>query len=94
MDKKVNIRITGKVQGVYFRKHTQEKAEALDIHGSVLNKKDGSVEIQAVGSEEDIDDFIAFCHVGSPAAEVESVRVDPILNVEKTSFFTILPSEK
>jgi acylphosphatase len=45
----VSIRISGKVQGVFFRASTKGKAEQYGINGFVRNEKDGSVYIEAEG---------------------------------------------
>jgi len=73
MSKTVSITITGKVQGVFFRKYTKEKADQLGIMGTVSNQPDGSVQITATGTREQLDEFIKWCHLGSPKSKVESV---------------------
>jgi len=93
MDKTVDIKIRGKVQGVYFRKYTREKAQELGVNGWVKNKNDGSVEIYATGLETAVDKLIEFCHLGSPAADVESVHVNPRGNSEAPASFEIRASE-
>ncbi len=89
MEKQVHIRVTGKVQGVYFRKYTQDKAQELALTGWVQNKQDGSVAIYAAGPENKVDDLIAFCHLGSPAADVESVEVIPASEKTESEGFNI-----
>lgn len=93
MDKTVGIQVTGKVQGVYFRKYTQEKARELALSGWVKNKRDGSVEIAATGPEAAVNQLIEFCHVGSPAADVESVRVNPRKETDLAPEFEIRATE-
>jgi acylphosphatase len=51
MKKHFNIRISGRVQGVFFRASTKAKAEELGISGFVQNEPDGSVYIEAEGEE-------------------------------------------
>lgn len=46
-----NYFVTGKVQGVWFRAHTQREAEKLGLTGWVRNLPDGSVEVLACGNE-------------------------------------------
>ena len=72
--KHINISVTGKVQGVFFRKNTVEKALSLNITGIVKNLRDGSVYIEAEGFEEDLEEFIQWCHKGPKQAEVENVK--------------------
>tara|TARA_R110000850_G_scaffold260905_1_gene388625 strand:- start:4 stop:282 length:279 start_codon:yes stop_codon:yes gene_type:complete len=70
----VAIRIRGIVQGVFFRKTTQQKAVQLGITGTVKNKDDGSVYIEACGTPEALKALVEWCHEGPPRAEVESVE--------------------
>jgi acylphosphatase len=68
--------IAGRVQGVWFRGWTVEQALALGLDGWVRNRRDGSVEILASGSEAAVAALIERCHAGPPAARVESVEVE------------------
>lgn len=92
MGKTVEINVTGKVQGVYFRKYTKEKANALGLVGWVQNQADGSVHILAYGSEQDLDELIAFCHLGSPQADVKAVEVRAAENHAAGEYFNIRPT--
>ena len=69
------IIISGKVQGVFFRASTKEKAEELGITGWVRNAADGTVEIEASGNDDAIKQFIDWCHEGPELAEVDTVTV-------------------
>jgi acylphosphatase len=69
----VRIRVTGKVQGVYFRDTARTQATNLDIHGFVRNEPDGSVYIEAEGSDSAIRKFLIWCHQGTREAVVENV---------------------
>lgn len=71
-----NLYISGKVQGVFYRKSTKEKADELGIKGFVQNMPDGSVYAEAEGKESDISKFIAWCHIGPAAAKVTEIRVE------------------
>ncbi len=64
------LRISGKVQGVFFRASTQEVALRLEVNGLVRNERDGSVYIEAEGSEEKMNQFIAWCRHGPTRAQV------------------------
>jgi acylphosphatase len=76
MTKRVHVFVSGRVQGVYFRAHTQEKAQSLGLSGWVRNLPDGRVEIVAEGEEGKISAFLAWVRVGPLAARVEGVRED------------------
>jgi len=72
--KAVTIQVLGKVQGVWFRASTKAKAQELHISGSVRNRKDGSVLIEAEGREENIVQFIEWCNIGPDMATVTNVH--------------------
>ena len=69
----IHIIVSGKVQGVFYRKNTQQKAQELGVSGTVQNLSDGTVEIYASGEEEDLKTLLWWTHSGSPSAEVNSV---------------------
>ncbi|KAA5604653.1 acylphosphatase [Roseospira marina] len=69
----VRVRITGRVQGVWFRGWTVETAQDLGLDGWVRNRADGSVEAVFQGAEETVARMIAACHDGPPAARVTQV---------------------
>lgn len=71
----LNIKVIGEVQGVFFRKYTQEKALALGISGIVQNELDGSVFIEAEGFEEQLTEFVEWLKEGSPKSNVKEVIV-------------------
>ncbi len=70
---RVHIFVSGIVQGVFFRAHTQEMANRLDATGWVRNIFDGRVEITAEGTKENLQKLIAWCHQGPPSALIEDV---------------------
>jgi acylphosphatase len=82
----LNIVIKGKVQGVFFRDYTSRKANELGIKGFVKNRIDGSVYIEAEGNEKMLEEFISWCHQGSPPSQVEHVESEPAALVHFTSF--------
>lgn len=75
MIKHYNITISGKVQGVFFRKYTADKAIQLSLHGFVRNEPDGNVYCEAEGEEETLEQFIQWCRKGSPLSHVTGVQV-------------------
>ena len=52
--KHLSIRVSGKVQGVFFRASTKDRADELHIKGTVGNNADGSVSIEAEGEDENL----------------------------------------
>ncbi|MBN8576870.1 MAG: acylphosphatase [Cytophagales bacterium] len=73
----LNLKITGTVQGVYYRASAKQKADALGVKGFVRNQPDGSVYIEAEAAPEVLEEFLAWCYQGPERAQV--------LNVETTS---------
>lgn len=73
--KHLDISISGKVQGVFFRSMTKAVADQLGIRGTARNRPDGSVFIEAEGDDFSLELFLEFCHKGSDRAVVENVSV-------------------
>ena len=73
----ISIIVSGKVQGVYFRHSTREKATGLGLTGFVKNLPDRSVYIIATGVKEQLDELVAWCRSGPAKAEVSDVQVQP-----------------
>ncbi|MGJ0486046.1 MAG: acylphosphatase [Methylomicrobium sp.] len=73
--RRVKIVVSGRVQGVYFRLFTQNKAKHLAIHGTVKNLPDGRVEIYAEADPLMIDKFIKWCRKGPVTARVDNIEV-------------------
>ncbi len=73
--KQIQIRIQGRVQGVFFRASAQREAKRLGLTGWVRNLKDSTVELVAEGEEAGIKDLIAWAQKGPSAARVENIDV-------------------
>ena len=71
--KTLQINVIGRVQGVFFREYTRRTAQKLGITGWVKNCPDGSVELMATGTNEQLDALISWLYHGSPNAEVQKV---------------------
>jgi acylphosphatase len=71
-----HVFVSGKVQGVYFRDTTRNRAAEHGVDGWVRNLPDGRVEAVFEGDEAAVDAMIEFCHEGSPAARVDGVEVE------------------
>lgn len=71
-----NIRIRGRVQGVFFRSFAKEKADELGLLGFARNEPDGSVFIEAEGEEAALQKFLALCGTGPQFARVEQITAE------------------
>ncbi|MGZ3524062.1 MAG: acylphosphatase [Thermodesulfobacteriota bacterium] len=72
---RLRVIIEGRVQGVFFRHHTQEMASRLEVKGWVKNRRDGSVEAVFEGDRERVDQIIQWCQRGPAGAKVRNVSV-------------------
>ncbi len=72
---RARMRVTGLVQGVWYRQSTANEAARLGLAGTVRNLVDGSVEVVAEGPREDVEALAAWCRRGPPAARVDDVAV-------------------
>lgn len=82
----VHAIVIGKVQGVYFRKVTQQKALECDVTGWVKNLSDGTVELVACGEKDRVSEFIDWLWKGSPRSEVVNVEHQEIPYEDHVSF--------
>ena len=81
------FRVTGRVQGVGFRWWTRSQASRMGLVGTVRNAEDGSVEVQARGSDAVLAMLEQLLQEGPPHAEVETVeRIPASLSPDATGF--------
>lgn len=90
MIKQAHFRVTGHVQGVFFRAHARDQAAKLHLKGRIGNHKDGSVEAVLLGREESLKDFYKWAQQGSPSSKVEKVEMKWLKPNPKTNTETHL----
>lgn len=73
---RAHVIIEGRVQGVFFRYHTQQKAYEIGVKGWVRNRRDGRVEAIFEGDKDKVDRIIQWCHRGPSEARVTNVKVE------------------
>ena len=71
----VKIQVSGKVQGVWFRKCTCDKANEIGLSGTVQNLENGDVLIHASGTEHQVSELEKWCWQGSPLSSVTDVKL-------------------
>jgi acylphosphatase len=81
----VRARITGRVQGVWFRAWTRNEATRLGLTGWVRNEADGSVTALLSGPREAVEEMTQLLWEGPPHANVTGVKLD---NVEPEKPYT------
>ncbi len=71
MDTRLDISVSGRVQGVGFRWHTMRQARALGLVGWVCNLPDGTVRIVVEGPREAAEAMLEWARHGPDHAHVE-----------------------
>jgi acylphosphatase len=70
----ITARVSGRVQGVYFRQSTRQAARRLGLVGWVRNLSDGVVEVWAQGTDEGVEALLEWLWLGPPEALVTGVE--------------------
>ena len=83
------VRISGRVQGVWFRRSTKDKAAELGITGWCRNCPDDSVEALFQGEQEIVQSIIDWCREGPKMARVDHVDIEWLDSVAGLSTFEI-----
>lgn len=74
MAERLHARVSGRVQGVFYRATVQRRATELGLAGWVANRPDGTVELVAEGPRAACEQLLEFCRQGPPAARVSEVE--------------------
>lgn len=85
-----HIIVSGRVQGVFFRKNTKQKATEFNVAGWVKNTYDDKVEIFAQADDESLNKFIDWCKQGPPKATVKNIQVKEEQTNNNLKGFSIL----
>jgi acylphosphatase len=70
----VHLRALGRVQGVGYRAFVDMRATELGLSGWVRNRTDGSVEAVLQGTHAQVEQMLALCRKGPPAARVDRIE--------------------
>lgn len=74
--RRVKVRVSGRVQRVFFRAYVQDEARRLGLGGWVRNLHDGRVEAVFEGPAEKVEMMLAWCRKGSPLSYVEQIETE------------------
>ena len=69
--------VSGRVQGVGFRNYVENVAEKIGVHGYVRNRRDGRVEVFAMGSPEELKRLRGALERGPMMSRVDGVAEEP-----------------
>ena len=83
-----DVRVTGFVQGVFFRAWTREQAERLDVSGWIRNCADGSVEAHLEGSADRVEQLIQLLRRGPSGARVDNLETS-VSTIENADWFAV-----
>jgi acylphosphatase len=73
--KRAHVRVHGRVQGVFFRVETRDRARSLGVSGWIRNAPGGEVEAVFEGEPPQVESMVDWCHRGPAGAAVENVDV-------------------
>jgi acylphosphatase len=73
---RVRCIVSGRVQGVFYRASTADRARALGLDGYARNLDDGRVEVVAGGCPSAVSQLLGWLWEGPPAASVTAVAVE------------------
>jgi acylphosphatase len=76
MTARARVRVSGRVQGVFYRQSTVEMAEQEGLCGWVRNLPDGRVEALFEGERHQVEAALAWCRQGPPRASVATITVE------------------
>lgn len=89
MDARLHVIVKGMVQGVGFRWFVERQAQARALRGYVRNRMDGSVEVDAEGEKELLQEFLAEIRRGPRSAEVTDTLVEWLATTHASPGFHI-----
>jgi acylphosphatase len=90
MKTRVHVLISGRVQGVWYRASTKQKADELGLTGWVKNTAEGNVEAVFEGEKARVDEMITWCWTGPPRAQVTDIKILPSHHEETFTSFVVL----
>jgi acylphosphatase len=73
--RRVRVRLSGRVQGVFFRASCAERADDLGLGGWIRNVPGGGVEAVFEGTEAAVAQMVSWCREGPPLARVDRIDV-------------------
>ena len=87
--KTIRAIVSGRVQGVWYRAHTRDKAVELGVAGFVRNLPDGTVEIVAQADPVPVQALMDWARTGPPMAVVHGLQVEELTGNEIYDTFDV-----
>jgi acylphosphatase len=84
--RRVRVRASGRVQGVFYRASCAEAARARGVRGWVRNAPDGAVEAAFEGAAAEVEALVGWCRAGPPLARVDALEVSEEAPVGEVGF--------
>lgn len=81
--------VSGKVQGVFYRKSCQTQAYRFSVAGYAKNLPNGDVEVLAIGEATKVEELILWLSKGPPGSRVDQVQVTELEMQTKTEFLVL-----
>jgi acylphosphatase len=78
--KTIRIYLSGSVQGIFFRKYLEEKANEFGIRGFVRNLEDGRVEVLVEGRDENVNSMLEICKKGNQHTKITDFQIQELKN--------------
>lgn len=78
--KTIRIYLSGSVQGVFFRKYLEEKANEFGVRGFVRNLEDGRVEVLVEGRDENVNSMLEACKKGDQHTKITNTQIQELKN--------------
>lgn len=88
--RRVHVRVTGRVQGVFFREATRRHATALGLGGWVRNVGRDCVEAVFEGEPEAVEAALEFVRAGPPLAQVRGFESEDLAPEGEAGSFRVL----
>jgi acylphosphatase len=86
MARRVHVIVSGDVQGVGYRYTMRMIARQAGVSGWVRNLRDGRVEAEVEGSDEQVDELLSWMAEGPPGSLVEGAEVTDVAPTGERGF--------
>jgi len=88
-EKRLDIKVTGRVQGIGYRHFAVRSAREFKIKGFVRNMPDGSVQVVAIGAEDNLAQFTDRLRKGPAFSFVRDLQIEELTNTKEYEDFHV-----